>query len=145
MRSWLFLAFTLAACGKGDKPPPPQGTPGLAQESGPGARKPSHGSDTVAPADTSEAEQYFIQTCARCHGYDGSGKGEVAEMLEVKPRDYTDPKWQASVTDEELKRIIVEGGAAVGKSKLMPPNPQLKDKPQVLNDLVVIIRRFAKR
>jgi mono/diheme cytochrome c family protein len=141
MRSWLFLAVALAACGKGDKPPPSQGEVGVAQESGPRTRKPSHGSN----AGPSEAEQLFIQTCARCHGFDGSGRGEVAEMLEVKPRDYTDAKWQATITDDEIKRIIIEGGAAVGKSKLMPPNPTLKDRPEIVAELVQIIRGFAKR
>lgn len=137
MRSWLFIV--LLACGKGDKPPPPQGTVGLTQETGPN-KKPSHGGGGV-----SEAENVFIAQCARCHGFDGTGKGEAASILDVKPRDYTDPKWQASVSDEDLKKIIVDGGAGVGKSQMMPPNPSLKNKPQVLDDLVKIIRGFAKR
>jgi hypothetical protein len=140
MRSWLVLAFVLAACDKGDKPPPAQGQSGLGQESGPQAqRKPSQGGEP------SEAEQVFLNQCARCHGYDGTGRGEVAATFNPKPRDYTDAKWQASVTDDDLKRIIIEGGQAVGKSVMMPPNPQLKDKPQVVNELVQIIRGFAKR
>jgi cytochrome c553 len=139
MRCCLVLALALAACGKGDKPPPAQGQTGLGQESGPGQRKASHGGEP------SEAEQVFLSQCARCHGYDGTGRGEVAATLNPKPRDYTDAAWQASVTDDDLKKIIVEGGQAVGKSVMMPPNPALKDKPHVVNELVLIIRGFAKR
>ncbi|HET6344418.1 MAG TPA: cytochrome c, partial [Myxococcota bacterium] len=61
-----------------------------------------------------------------------------------KPRNYSDAAWQASITDEQLKKTIVEGGAAVGKSMMMPPNPDLRDKPQVVDELVKIIRGFKK-
>jgi hypothetical protein len=51
--------------------------------------------------------------------------------------------WQKSVTDEHLAKIILEGGAAVGLSPLMPPNPDLADKPQVVDALVAVIRSFG--
>jgi len=87
----------------------------------------------------------FMTVCATCHGADGTGNGPAAESLDPKPRNYTDAAWQASVTDADLKKIILEGGQAVGKSAMMPAQAQLKDKPDVLNELVMIIRGFARK
>ena len=130
------LAIALVACGKGDTPPPPSSNIGLTQETGPRGR----GTDPDASA---EAERMFLTVCAACHGTEGTGRGPASEMLKGKPRDYTDAKWQASVTDADIKKIIVLGGAAIGKSPDMPPNPPLKDKAEVLDGLVKIIRAFG--
>ena len=86
----------------------------------------------------------FNTLCSTCHGQSGTGDGVAAASLNPKPRNYTDKAWQASVTDDQIRKIIVEGGAAVGKSQLMPASPQLKDKPEVVNELVNIVRGFAK-
>lgn len=141
MRTWLFVVL-IAACGKGDKPPPPIGVGGTEQETGPN-RRPVAGRGNVNPQ--SAGGKIFLDLCARCHGEDGTGRTQIADVLAVKPRNYTDPAWQASVTDEDLRKIIVLGGAKVGKSNLMPDNPNLKDKPEVVNELVTIIRGFAKK
>jgi hypothetical protein len=69
----------------------------------------------------------------------------MAAQLNPKPRNYTDPNWQASITDDEIKKIIVVGGAGVGKSNSMPPNEGLKGNTAVLDGLVKIIRGFAKK
>jgi mono/diheme cytochrome c family protein len=98
----------------------------------------------AADAATQQAQALFQQTCAICHGPSGAGDGPASANLNPKPRNYTDKAWQASVTDEELKQIILQGGAAVGKSPTMPGQPQLKDKPEVLTAMVAIIRGFGK-
>jgi cytochrome c553 len=134
MRSWFFALALCAACGKNEKPPPPANV-SLGQESGPPSKQP--------PSDA--AKSYFAQTCSLCHGADGSGNGPMAAQLNPKPRNYTDPNWQASVTDEEIKQIIVLGGQGVGKSISMPPNPGLQGDPAMLDGLVKIIRGFAKK
>lgn len=88
----------------------------------------------------------FRQVCAQCHGEGGAGNGPASEMLNPKPRNYTDPAWQASVSDEDIEKIIVLGGQAVGKSATMPAQGQLRARPEVVRDLVRIIRGFgAKR
>ena len=87
----------------------------------------------------------FKSVCATCHGPEGRGDGPAAASMNPKPRNYSDPTWQASVTDEELQRIILKGGSALGKSAMMPANPQLKDKPEVLDALVKTIRGFANK
>jgi cytochrome c551/c552 len=87
----------------------------------------------------------FATMCVMCHGADGRGTGPAAASLTPKPRDYTDPAWQASITDEQLRETIVKGGAGVGKSPSMPGQPQLADQPEVLEGLVQIIRKFGKQ
>jgi cytochrome c553 len=137
MRSLLFSVLVLAACSKGNEPPPPSsGSPNAQPESGPS--KPRAG-------EPSQAELMFGTVCATCHGKDGTGKGPAAESLNPKPRDYTDAAWQASVTDDQLKETILKGGQAVGKSPMMPGQPQLADHPEVLDGLVKIIRAFGKK
>lgn len=88
-----------------------------------------------------EAKKKFKE-CVVCHGEDGKGDGPGAAALNPKPRDYTDAKWQDSITDEQIAKTIIQGGAAVGKSPAMPPHPELKKKPEVVKELVKIIRGF---
>ena len=92
-----------------------------------------------------EAEQIFQQRCVLCHGTEGKGDGVGAASLNPKPRAYADAAWQKSVTDDYLAKVILEGGAAVGKSPLMVANPDLKDKPEVLKGLVAKVRSFAPK
>lgn len=138
------LSGGLAAsgCEKNNKPPPPSsGRPGAQPESGPAS-----GKRTVAQGgEGDQSQKMFQMMCAVCHGFDGKGHGPGADMLDPKPRDYTDATWQASVTDEYLKKVILEGGAANGKSPAMPGQPQLKDQPEVLDGLVKIIRAFSAK
>ncbi len=63
----------------------------------------------------------YISVCAYCHGISGDGFGLNAPNLAVPPRDHTDAAYMASRTDEQLFAVIKHGGAAQGKSALMPP------------------------
>ena len=144
MRSLLVAVLLLAACGKGDKPPAPSsGTPNAKPETGPGGSQPDNG-DEQQQSPQQAANVLFTNVCSTCHGTDGTGNGPAAESLPVKPRNYTDAAWQAATTDEAIAKIIVEGGQAVGKSPMMPAQSQLKDKPEVVAELVRIIRGFKK-
>jgi mono/diheme cytochrome c family protein len=128
--SFLLLA---TACGGADaapgKPQPPAGgAPSAAKEQ--------------APIALAEAKQMFESLCFTCHGLTGHGDGPGAAALDPKPRSFVDPAWQASVTDEHIKKVIVYGGAAVGKSPMMIAQPQLKGNEAVLNGLVQVVRGF---
>jgi mono/diheme cytochrome c family protein len=130
----LFVLILVAACGKNNEPPPPSsGSPNAQPESAPKKK---------GAAD--QARAMFDTVCATCHGADGTGNGPAAASLTPKPRNYTDAAWQASVTDEDLKKTILLGGQGVGKSPMMPGQPQLKEQPEVLNELIKIIRGFGK-
>ena len=98
-----------------------------------------------APADPmADAKAVFKMKCVVCHGDHGAGDGPGAAAIVPKPRAFADAEWQASVTDEHIKKIILEGGPAVGKSPGMPPNPDLKGKDEVVSALVKVIRDFKK-
>jgi mono/diheme cytochrome c family protein len=141
------LAAPLASCNKDEHtggptaaaPPPSEGD-FKKSKGNPVEGNPSEGMlQTPINADT-----VFSTRCATCHGQDGKGTGPAAAALNPKPRDYSSQEWQNSVTDEQIKKTIVEGGPAVGKSPLMAPNPDLANQPVVLDGLVKIIRGFGK-
>lgn len=125
MRTLNRVLFTLAiagfatACGKG----------------GEGDKKTG-----VSEAALAEAKTVFAQRCATCHGPEGKGDGPAGQALNPKPRTFGDKEWQGKVTDDHLRKVIVGGGAAVGLSPMMAPNPDLKDKPQVVDGLVQLVR-----
>jgi cytochrome c5 len=91
-----------------------------------------------------EAKDIYTNRCTVCHGATGKGDGDGSAALDPKPRDFTAPEWQASVTDDHLQKIIVFGGLAVGKAATMPPNPDLDAKPEVVAEVVKLIRGLAK-
>jgi mono/diheme cytochrome c family protein len=93
---------------------------------------------------TPEAQTMFKSRCTPCHGDTGHGDGPGAIALNPKPRNYTDATWQKSVTDEQIRKTILYGGAAVGKSPAMPANPDLDGKPE-LDGLVAVVRNFNGR
>lgn len=90
-----------------------------------------------------EAAEIFASRCATCHGAEGRGDGLAAADLNPRPRNFHDPAWQQSVTDDHIRKIIVGGGPAVGRSPLMPPNPDLASRPEVVDALVAHIRALG--
>jgi mono/diheme cytochrome c family protein len=95
-------------------------------------------SDPVA-----EAASIYTTRCTVCHGAGGKGDGAGSAALQPKPRDFTSAEWQASVTDEHITKIIQYGGASVGMAPIMPANPDLVDKPEVVAELVKTVRGFG--
>ena len=92
----------------------------------------------------SPAQVMWETKCAVCHGITGAGNGPNADQFTPRLHDYTDPAWQASVTDDQIKEIILRGGANMGKSTAMPSHTLLRDRPEVLDGLVKIVRGFGK-
>jgi len=107
------------------------------------APAPAPAAEPAADPVASTAE-IFENRCAVCHGMTGKGDGDGSAALDPKPRDFTSAEWQASVTDDHINKIIVFGGLAVGKAATMPPNPDLDAKPEVVAELVKLIRDLAK-
>ena len=63
--------------------------------------------------------QYF---CGPCHGEKGNGRGIYFTIdLQPSPRDLTDVKYMAQLTDDYLLNFISKGSAAMEKSELCPP------------------------
>lgn len=92
-----------------------------------------------------QAQDIYKNRCTPCHGPSGKGDGPASAGLTPPPRNYSDPAWQKSVTDEHIEKIIKYGGAAVGKSPAMPANPDLTAKPQVVTELKNIVRGFGAK
>ena len=71
-----------------------------------------------------------------------AGRAAASAGLTPKPRNYHDAAWQASVSDEDLARVITRGGAAEGLSAAMPSNPDLP--PEIVAELVRLIRERGR-
>jgi cytochrome c5 len=134
--STVLVAFLAVGCSDAAK-----STDAKPAEAKPAEAKPVEAAPAADPV--ADAKTIFETRCVTCHGASGLGDGAAAAALNPKPRSYADKEWQASVKDEDLAKAIVEGGAAIGKSPLMPPNPDLKDKPAVVAEIVKIIRAFS--
>ena len=111
-------------------------------------KAPAQAAEPVAapapPSPASEARKLFATRCVVCHGNQGLGDGPGGVALDPKPRAFSNAAWQSSVDDARLAKVIVEGGAAVKLSPGMAPNPDLQAKPDVVAELVKIVREFGK-
>lgn len=131
-----FAAFVAAACSKSDKPSSATGS-NETSATGKGT------TGATAAVDMAKAKETYQERCAACHGATGRGDGPGAAALNPKPRNYADKAWQAAVTDEQIKKTITMGGAAVGKSPIMPASPDLEQKPEIIDGLVKVVRGFG--
>lgn len=67
-------------------------------------------------AGAAEGEAKFTQVCSTCHGNSGMGDGPASAALNPKPKDLT----QTKLSDADLKKVILDGGAAIGLTPIMP-------------------------
>jgi len=132
------LVAAAIACG-GDG----EGEAARAEDPGPAQR--ASGSGGEIPVEAREAAvEIFATRCATCHGREGEGDGPGSGGLDPQPRNFKDPAWQESVSDEHIANIIQYGGAAVGRSPTMPGNPDLTSRPQVVAALVEHVRSLQE-
>jgi cytochrome c oxidase cbb3-type subunit 3 len=93
-------------------------------------------------ADVEQGKKLYGQFCTSCHGQSGKGDGPAAAALNPKPRDHTDKELMSKLSDEEMLKVIKEGGASVGKSPLMPPwGASLKD--EQIKEVIAYIRTLC--
>ena len=68
----------------------------------------------------------YKKLCVRCHGPEGKGDGPAAKLLKNQSMgDLTSKADMSKLSDQDLVKLVAEGGAASGKSKVMPAH---KDK-----------------
>ena len=106
----------------------------------------SSSSETKAPetkVDMNAAKEMYESRCSSCHGVSGKGDGPGAAALNPKPRNFADSAWNKSIKDDQLRKTIIYGGAAVGKSPIMPASPDLDAKPEVVDGLIKMVRSFG--
>ena len=102
---------------------------------------------TSSPAFTqgnaAKGKEHFVKHCGGCHGPTGKGDGVAAAALNPKPSDLTNKAYMAGLKDQYLFDLIQKGGAAVGKSPLMPPlGSKLKDGD--IREAIAYFRSLAK-
>jgi cytochrome c oxidase cbb3-type subunit III len=90
------------------------------------------GSFALATPDEPDGAAIFKTKCSMCHGQDGKG------FAAIKTPDFTDPKWQASVTDEQIFDTIKNGSKK--NTMMVAFGSQLKD--DEIHALVKQIRSF---
>ena len=64
----------------------------------------------------SRGEMVFKTNCILCHGVNGDGKGRASELFHPPPANLT----RSDKNDMYKKMIITMGGAAMGRSEVMP-------------------------
>jgi mono/diheme cytochrome c family protein len=79
-----------------------------------------------------EGKHLYESVCAKCHGRDGKGGVPSAEG-QPPPRNFQDPAFHASRSDDDLKLAIRKGKGA------MPPFGAMLDDAQTAN-LVLYLR-----
>lgn len=69
-----------------------------------------------------DGDQLFRFYCAQCHGLEGKGDGpNVTEDFATDPRDFSNAEEMQKLSDADIKNVVLDGGAALSKSELMPP------------------------
>lgn len=96
------------------------------------------------PGNVQAGTEVHKKNCLRCHGEQGKGDGPASGLLKVKPADWTDAARMSGVSQDEMIRVIKEGGAAAGKSKLMPAFGE-KLTNQEISDVVAFIKSLGKK
>lgn len=85
-----------------------------------------------------QAKKMYGYDCAICHGANGNGKGDIAGEMKPPLKDYTDPAALKDMTDGELFYVIKNG-------KGQMPSEGDRAKPEVLWNMVILVRSFAKK
>lgn len=97
----------------------------------------------LAKGDPAKGKASYDQLCASCHGASGKGDGAAASALNPKPKDLVDKGYVKGLKDDYIKKIVKEGGPAVGKSPMMPPmGGSLKDAD--IENVIAYIRSLGK-
>ena len=92
----------------------------------------------LVSARDASAPALYADRCSSCHGDAGRGDGPAGRALDPRPRDFADPRWQSSTSDDRIRYVIRNGGRAAGLSALMAPHGDLSEAQ--LDQLVTYIR-----
>lgn len=84
----------------------------------------------------------YAYYCAACHGPRGDGRGMNAEFLAKTPRDFTDSAYMAARSDDDLRRVVSDGGPGAGLSYLMPAWGRTL-RPYQIEDLIAYLRTLG--
>ena len=85
------------------------------------------------PKDKVDAQALFNENCAKCHGVDGRARTFHGRL--VGAQNFTDEKWRANVTDEDMSDAIKKGPKAM-------PAFEKKLSQAEIDALVAYVRSF---
>ena len=87
-----------------------------------------------------DAKENWDAKCKVCHGADGKGQTKMGQKAGAK--DYTDPKVQEGMKDDEMAKAIKEGVKDGQKTKMKAFGDVLSD--DEIKALVKHVRDFKK-
>ena len=93
----------------------------------------------ATPEGTAGAKKLFGYHCAMCHGADGDGKGDLAEEMKLKLKDWRDPNSLEKFTDGELFYIVTNGRGKMTGGEVDRTSAEARW------NLVNYVRAFAKK
>ena len=76
----------------------------------------------------------FKKNCMMCHGADGKG------FPALKTPDFTDPKWQSSIKDKQMREVIKNGKKGTAMAAF---GDQLKD--DEISAVIAYVRSLKKK
>src|SRR5215510_7820266 len=91
--------------------------------------------------DVDAGRKLYQTRCSPYHGSDGKAATPTAQALNPKPRDHTDGTYMNQLSNEHIAKIIKNGGPAVGKSPMIPPQADLTK--QQIEDVISFVRTLA--
>lgn len=95
----------------------------------------------ATPLFAADAKTNWDKQCAKCHGVDGRGQTKMGKQSGAK--DYTDPKVQAEIKDDNAFKAIKDGFKVKGKEIMKPSGDKLSD--DEIKALVAYFRAFEKK
>jgi mono/diheme cytochrome c family protein len=110
-----------------------------AEAKGTGKRAYDLGRDSVEAA-VVRGSIVFRTYCVLCHGVNGEGDGRAAAQYVPPPANLT----ASGLSDKGKERIILGGGASVGRSPFMPPWGHELTNEQIA-DLLAFLRAINVR
>jgi cytochrome c553 len=97
-------------------------------------------SSTTLVAQANNSKANWLMHCAMCHGKKGQANTPAGKMLGAP--NFTEPKVQASFTDEQAFKAVKEGIEKDGRRKMKSYANELTDKD--IHELVAYLRTFKK-
>lgn len=92
----------------------------------------------IMPILSEDAKTIYETKCAACHGKSGKGDTKMGKKLEIK--DFTDPKVQAAMKDEDMIKAIKEGIKEGETTKMKGFGDKLSD--DEIRAIVAYLRKF---
>jgi mono/diheme cytochrome c family protein len=86
----------------------------------------------------------YKNLCLKCHGAEGKGDGPITKMVKNQSMgDLSDKEAMSPYSDEDLYKLIAEGGEALGKAKLMPAHKEKLGEAEI-QAIITYIQTFQE-